>query len=524
MHIFINDLVPLDNVFDSIVAQDVDYFNDNEKESLFEEAVHLLDEYIQTSPHIVSDPDFEETLHSDLKELLELSIGNDLFYDEDAEDALEEMIECAMQYYFDAIMPARSQTEEVTSVAQQQQSTQTTSIQPLGQPNIDAEERKRKIGAQIDCLRAKPQPTQRTPEWYSFRHNLITASNAHKAFETQSSKNQLIYEKCLPLKMADDKKQRVNVNSPMHWGQKYEPISVKYYEETYCTTVEDFGCIQHEKYPFLGASPDGIIVDPDSPNYGRMLEIKNPVSREITGIPKKEYWIQMQLQMETCDLDECDFLETKFVEYESLSRFNEDGDFLQSKDGCLKGVMLYFNDADNCPHYVHKPLQMGQEEFELWEEQMMTLYEEEKNMIWIKNNYWKLEQVSCVLVLRNKPWFEMNIGSLKELWDIVEKERVDGYSHRAPKQKQQAQSELASNQNIMNYFSVNKLDATPASDPSGLVDPFIQIEPCPDGRKTIIMPPIITLDAPKRPGASGCLLHFKKDKETGEVTVVKNQS
>jgi len=524
MHIFINDLVPLVNVFDSIVAQDVDYFNDNETESLFEEAVHLLDEYIQTSPHIVSEPDFEETLHSDLKELLELSFGNDLFYDEDAEDALEEMIECAMQYYFDAIMPARSQTEEVTSVSHSQNPTQTTSIQQPNPPNIDAEERKSKLAKQIDLLRSKPQPTQRTPEWYTFRHNLITASNAHKAFETQSSKNQLIYEKCLPLKMADDKKQRVNVNSPMHWGQKYEPISVTYYEETYGTTVEDFGCIQHEKYPFLGASPDGIIVDPDSANYGRMLEIKNPVSREITGIPKKEYWIQMQLQMETCDLDECDFLETKFVEYESLSRFNEDGVFLKSKDGCLKGVMLYFNDADNCPHYVHKPLQMGQEEFDLWEEEMMTLYEEEKNMVWIKNNYWKLEQVSCVLVLRNKPWFEMNIGALKELWDTVEKERTEGYSHRAPKQKQSAQSEIASNQNIMNYFAVNKLDATPASDLSGSSDPLIQIEPLTDGRKTIIMPPILTFDATKRPSASGCLLHFKKDKETGEVTVVKNQS
>jgi len=523
MHIFINDLVPLVNEIDTIIAQDVDYFNDNETEALFEEAVHLLDEYIQSSPHIVSEPDFEETLRNELKELLELSFSNDLCYDEDAEDALEEIIECAMQYYFDAIMPARSQTEEVICVVQQ--SNQTTLIQPLAPPNIDAEERKRKIGAQIDCLRAKPQPTQRTPEWYTFRHNLITASNAHKAFDTQSSKNQLIYEKCLPLKMADDKKQRVNVNSPMHWGQKYEPISVKYYEETYRTIVEDFGCIQHEEYPFLGASPDGIIVDPDSPNYGRMLEIKNPVSREITGIPKKEYWIQMQLQMETCDLDECDFLETKFMEYESLSKFNEDGDFLVSKDGCLKGVMLYFNDADNCPHYVHKPLQMGQEEFDLWEEKMMTLYEEEKNMIWIKNNYWKLEQVSCVLVLRNRPWFEMNIGALKELWDIVEKERADGYSHRAPKQKQPTQSDPASNQNIMNYFTVNKLDATTVPDQieASNVPPF-QIETFPNGKKTIMMAPIITLDAHKRPGASGCLLHFKKDKETGEVSVVKNQS
>ena len=45
-----------------------------------------------------------------------------------------------------------------------------------------------------------------------------------------------------------------------------------------------------------------------------MLEIKNIVNREINGIPKKEYWIQMQLQMEVCDLGECDFLETRFKE------------------------------------------------------------------------------------------------------------------------------------------------------------------------------------------------------------------
>ena len=46
--------------------------------------------------------------------------------------------------------------------------------------------------------------------------------------------------------------------------------------------------------------------------YGRLVEIKNIVNREITGIPKKEYWVQMQLQMEVTDLDECDFLETRF--------------------------------------------------------------------------------------------------------------------------------------------------------------------------------------------------------------------
>jgi hypothetical protein len=78
----------------------------------------------------------------------------------------------------------------------------------------------------------------------------------------------------------------------------------------------------------------------------------------------------------------------------------------------------------------------------------------------------------------------------------------------------------------MTYFAVNKLDTTTPSEPTpdATNEPLIQIENCPDGKKTIMIAPILTFDATKRPGASGCLLHFKKDKDTGEVTVVKNQS
>ena len=93
-------------------------------------------------------------------------------------------------------------------------------------------------------------------------------------------------------------------------------VEVLLYEDMYDTKVGDYGCIKHRTYSFLGASPDGIndvLSDNGQGNgkgngkgngrYGRMLEIKNIVNREIDGIPKKEYWIQMQLQMETCDLD-----------------------------------------------------------------------------------------------------------------------------------------------------------------------------------------------------------------------------
>ena len=116
----------------------------------------------------------------------------------------------------------------------------------------------------------------------------------------------------------------VNTDSSLHWGVKYEPVSIMLYEQMYGTVVDSFGCIQHPKYKCIGASPDGIVNDTTSQRYGRMLEIKNIVNREITGIPKEEYWIQMQVQLETCDLDECDFLETRFKEYENEAMFYAD--------------------------------------------------------------------------------------------------------------------------------------------------------------------------------------------------------
>jgi hypothetical protein len=220
-----------------------------------------------------------------------------------------------------------------------------------------------------------------------------------------------------------------------------------YYEREYDTRVGDFGCIQHDKYDFLGASPDGINNDPSRPKrFGRMLEIKNIVNREIDGIPKKEYWIQMQLQMETCDLDECDFLETRFLEYESEAAFLDDGaTFTTTMKGDWKGVIMYFSTPEGRPYYLYKPLDMGEAEFDAWSEAKMdelTIATTDENgvkrlgMCWIKNIYWRLEEVSCVLVLRNKKWFSDNIAQLGVIWQTILKERETGdFSNRAPNKR-----------------------------------------------------------------------------------------
>ena len=159
----------------------------------------------------------------------------------------------------------------------------------------------------------------------------------------------------------------------------------------------------------------------------------------------------MQLQMKVCDLEECDFLETKFVEYVDRNAFGEDtnediyeddnglefNNICLSKDNKKKGIILYFHTKDGKPHYVYKPLDIiHPDDIIQWEEKMLDLYQSDKyNYTYIKFIYWKLEEVSCVLVCRNRQWFEGAIQQLKELWDIVISERVSGFEHRAPNRK-----------------------------------------------------------------------------------------
>ena len=94
----------------------------------------------------------------------------------------------------------------------------------------------------------------------------MTASNIWKVFGTQRAQNEIIYEKCNDIDV--NKFSNVNTESPMHWGQKYEPVSIEWYEAKYKTKVSDFGCIPHEKYKFLAASPDGIVTDETSNLFG----------------------------------------------------------------------------------------------------------------------------------------------------------------------------------------------------------------------------------------------------------------
>ena len=291
------------------------------------------------------------------------------------------------------------------------------------------------VKAHLNKLQCANPLVQRTAEWYQFRHNLITASNIWKAVGSEANQNSLILEKCKPMATESYETTSVNTDSPMHWGVKYEPLTVMLYEHRNQCKVGEFGCIQHPAYPFIGASPDGIVVTEESSAYGRMLEIKNVVSREITGVPKMDYWVQMQTQMEVCNLNECDFVETQFKEYDEV----DEELFYKNKHQYLyNGVILYFiksDFADGKPHYVYMPFNIGLNKCAIGEWTNQIKQEMKDTHILFKRIYWYCEAYSCVLVKRNQPWFEMALPKIQELWNTVEKERITGYEHRKPKKR-----------------------------------------------------------------------------------------
>ena len=377
-------------------------FTQDEHHELVDTASHLICEHIHSSSLHMSNPTFYDNIYEEVFELLIQQLIPTHNYN--IEDELHQILNEAFHIIFTTVVPRRSYKQSFI------------------RKNINYTT----ILNKLKHIKSKPQPDQRTSEWYEFRYNSLTASSAWKAFGSQSLINQLIYEKCRPLDIS--KYSRFNTSSPLHHGQKYEPVSVAYYERKYGLKVDEFGCIQHDKYSFLAASPDGIVVSEDNPRFGRMLEIKNIVNRKITGIPKEEYWIQMQLQMETCNLNECDFLETRFCEYESKEEFEKDGTFNTSADRKPKGIIMYYI-IDGFPYYEYAPYLCSEEEFRLWEEEMM---EKHKEHTWNHNIYWKMDQVSCVLVLRNKLWFKEAIKVLENVWYTILHERENGYEHRAP--------------------------------------------------------------------------------------------
>ena len=91
-------------------------------------------------------------------------------------------------------------------------------------------------------------------------------------------------------------------------GSMMEPFAQQWYEQNFGVTVDETDFVVHQTYPFLGASPDGLV------GLDGGIEIKCPYpmyTKKPYSVfdPKKAMYLQQcNMVMEVCELDWLDFV------------------------------------------------------------------------------------------------------------------------------------------------------------------------------------------------------------------------
>jgi len=392
----------------------------------------LAEEYIDCDSTFFSSPHYMEIFTTHMYEYI-VVIANEEGWvktDEEEEELFEMVAFFCKAFLEEYSIPSRQSGEYCTCI--------------FTKPEIETA---------INRINEFPVQVQRSAEWYTLRYDRFSASNLWKLFGSPSQLNSLIYEKCkgADIQPKDAQNNDVLMPNARNWGIKYEPVTVLIYEHMYNTKVNtNYGCLPHPTLP-IGASPDGIVTDSSSDRYGRLVEIKNIFNRDIDGIPSEEYWIQMQTQLEVCQLEVCDFVETRFKEYPNLE------EYLKDDTVKYKGIILFYlskNPETHKSKHVYMPLSIT--DTEKWIEE--TCEELRDSHVLYEKNYWYLDEISCVEVERNAVWFHGVIPTILLNWDIVLRERKEGFEHRAPKSrtnktKKDIETKSTSHSSVIEYSS-----------------------------------------------------------------------
>jgi len=328
-------------------------------------------------------------------------------------------------------------------------------------------DKEKELFNQYEYLINLPQPVQKSKEWFDMRNNMVTASNCGAVIgecKYQSIKQTLIDKIGLGEKFKE--------NKFVYHGKKYEKVAIMIYEIIYNSKVGEFGLIQHPTISYLGASPDGIsmslTLDGKINKYlGRMLEIKCPPARKIINYGKIKgnicpdyYWVQVQIQLECCNLPECDFWQCHLVEYNNESEFNNDlVDDLVHTDSEIfnqdinteienepepkyidkrirKGAIIELLPIDRSKipknelvewygKYIYPPtILMTPSEYKIWTTNTINnldkLYPELTNEYkFSKVVYWKLENSHNELITRQIEWFDKYKNQFEKFWNRV---------------------------------------------------------------------------------------------------------
>jgi putative phage-type endonuclease len=266
---------------------------------------------------------------------------------------------------------------------------------------------------QLENIKDIPIIIQRSNEWFNIRKNLITASDMAQAL----NKGKFGSQKDFLIKKIDNLVENNNTyiqsdNVALLWGVKYEEVANKIYMKRNDVEVYEFGLIKHPTISCFGASPDGIS------DLGIMLEIKCPFRRQINGAIPDQYWMQIQGQLEVCNLEECDYLECKLVEYKNENEFLEDTHSeikTLTKNLNEKGLLIEYKENEE-RKYLYSELNMNNDEILKWKENVISKFD---FTIEFDVTYWRLNEYFCKRVYRDKEFFNKNVDNLEFLWNKI---------------------------------------------------------------------------------------------------------
>jgi putative phage-type endonuclease len=275
----------------------------------------------------------------------------------------------------------------------------------------------RRWRARLEELRVAPQLAQRTPEWYEARHTMVTASDVAQCINRGKFGTQ---KEFFVKKVAPELAPPFNATlAPLAWGIKYEEVAKRLYEARHRVLVHELGLLRHPKMDFIGASPDGIT------EHGVMLEIKCPWRRKIQpGDVPTQYMYQMQVQLDVCGLDHCDFLEVALKEYGDEAEFVADGasPILYDARGMEKGVMVEHKVDDGGVAHVYMDREVITVDDALaWRDRAMRELEG-KDPVAV---YWHVDVFNVQRVVRDPALLAEIYEGVRDVWGRVLAYRQD---------------------------------------------------------------------------------------------------
>ena len=312
------------------------------------------------------------------------------------------------------------------------------------------------VEKQCAIIASIPIIEQKTPEWFKQRETMISASDAG-----------YFLKKCGASKAIDSLKIKVGLKSycnssapPLMHGNTYEDVARAIYESRNSVSVTEYGILSSPT-SCIGASPDGVITKCHKDTYecqskyGRLLEIKNPYSREIDNTIKPEYMVQILQQQYTTGLPICDFVETTIVDakcntsnsnykpymtlvemladvldksnpsWESRIKNKNIPDVNLNKFGNEKGLVVWYkkqiSETDTRNKYILYPL-AALYEAETIEKWVVDTNSEQwsQGYSYVSTKYWRLDVYSEKTVIYDKKTFEDEyVPQLCKVWDVI---------------------------------------------------------------------------------------------------------